>query len=1403
MQVSVVDVQGDSIEVSMGAPMMDVMDFNTEFTANTRTPTEGQRRSQKSGITRKSKGKGLPREAPGVLLNTLKTGMRLEGRIVSCTHYAAFVNVGVYRAGKGASFAEANALLHKSDIPNGEALVSRHGKGRKEFAFQDRDGVIYEKGTPVTVFVKEVYKNSGRFTVTLDEHVNKEEVLELRLKVRTDGNARRRARRLRRQLESVHVGDSVHGTVSDIVKEGIRVNLPGLGALNVTGLLDFNDLPKNLQVPADLKPEFRDQLLSQDFVSGRHLSAAVLRVNPNANERSKYHLKLMLDKLDPIPGDDESLNHALQNAVISDSYPVGFKSSFLEDDADAGDVDFATQGDLDAGDVFVDDSTDGDDDDDDADMIEVYTELKEGNTLLPVANLYAWADLQDLIEAGDLSLKNVDETLDKAGVVDDILDLDQFLHVVDQLQELLNGDSATVEPPQHKRPPPSALINDGDDDDDEELRQVAHEAFDELRGSASAVSVTAFTQWEDVQEMIAEGIITSAQVKKLVGRQDLDFEAFYRAITSLDEMVHRADTPSYDARSATTTAVDVAASLDNDDDDDDMSGVMDDEEDGLEVNEEFLEAVQEIFDELRGKDVKLSPKNLVLWKDITDMMTKGLLSQTDLDNSIRKVTGAKNRRLDVEQFGEFILLLDEIAGQGLMQEDRLDDDDDDDDDDDHDDDDEEMSGMSDDEFNDVANDLFTEMITAEQASDGQKSSEMLSVERFLQLEELTDLARDGILDDDALDAVIQLSGSDGKYLSREQFLDVFHTLDAMTKVHILESDHEGTDSDETAITDGEIDELEEITRELYNQLRGSRETVGVTTFLDWTDTRDMLEDGLIDMSTLEDLIEGVGSSLSGELSFPQFLNLVNVLDEFASDGDHDGNDIRGGSGFASLHRDISDDLMGGSDAAMNTDSDDDSTASDEFDISEANLNELMMQREMSEEELERITRDVYDELKGKGAASLSVQRFKEWEGIRELVEIGQLKRSDVNSVLAEAGITAESSSISFAQFVEIMTALDNALDESFGAFGEEAVLDDNSADYNDDDIDASGEELEVATEIYDDLRGQDSVLSTVAFQEWDEMVELIDSGALKPSTLARALKKVGSLDSGEVTLRQFLDVMSAIEGAIEPDALSVDDDEFDDDDDKDDEEEEEEQRALELFRKLLSSSPTSSAVKDDALQLEAFLQCEDVRELLMSGAITEGQLADCVANVGVAPGDTMHFNQFFDLLQVIGLTLDESTLANFQEQQRNREDRSIDVDPKIDLALLAASSIEDDDDDDDDDNDEILDLDNITIDMDIDMEGSGDGDGDNDDDDDDDEEVISMFNDLCRSNESHICLSQLLKWDELVELVEAGFATQQAVDAYITRLGFDDETLIGIKEFQDFIHLLDNVILDDNGDEVF
>lgn len=68
----------------------------------------------------KRSGGGRPARAPpALLLNTLKTGMRLQGRVVSCTHYAAFVNLDVYRAGKGDRCVTppSHTLPHMSNVP--------------------------------------------------------------------------------------------------------------------------------------------------------------------------------------------------------------------------------------------------------------------------------------------------------------------------------------------------------------------------------------------------------------------------------------------------------------------------------------------------------------------------------------------------------------------------------------------------------------------------------------------------------------------------------------------------------------------------------------------------------------------------------------------------------------------------------------------------------------------------------------------------------------------------------------------------------------------------------------------------------------------------------------------------------------------------------------------------------------------------------------------------------------------------------------------------------------------------------------------------------------------------------------------------------------------------------------
>ena len=51
-------------------------------------------------------------------------------------------------------------------------------------------------------------------------------------------------------------------------------------------------------------------------------------------------------------------------------------------------------------------------------------------------------------------------------------------------------------------------------------------------------------------------------------------------------------------------------------------------------------------------------------------------------------------------------------------------------------------------------------------------------------------------------------------------------------------------------------------------------------------------------------------------------------------------------------------------------------------------------------------------------------------------------------------------------------------------------------------------------------------------------------------------------------------------------------------------------------------------------------------------------------------------------------------------------------------------------------------------------------------------ELVAMFSDIQGgAGRAYITLKQLQRWDELVELVEAGFASQEAVDAYLVRLG--------------------------------
>ena len=215
----------------------------------------------------------------------------------------------------------------------------------------------------------------------------------------------------------------------------------------------------------------------------------------------------------------------------------------------------------------------------------------------------------------------------------------------------------------------------------------------------------------------------------------------------------------------------------------------------------------------------------------------------------------------------------------------------------------------------------------------------------------------------------------------------------------------------------------------------------------------MIEECIIDQKTLDTLLESVVAD-NGDMSFDQFSNLVNVLDEFSA-ADEEEEEMF----FEAMEggRDRQDQSQGGS-AEMNDSNDytfsdeedseedfDGETGGNGFGVSQRNIEDMVdemddmgfesmgFEGELDEATIEQITRDVYNELKGK-SKDLSVRKFREWEGIRELVETGQIKRSAVGTALKEAGVSNKGS-ISFDQFQEIMDALDRELDETF----EEAV----------------------------------------------------------------------------------------------------------------------------------------------------------------------------------------------------------------------------------------------------------------------------------------------------------------------------------------------------------------------------
>ena len=131
----------------------------TAYNKNSKGPTSDRSTTITSNNKVASKRPVTP---PGILLGTLKTGMNFTGYISSLTQYAAFIDINIYRKAKGDTYKRVNGMLHFSDVSTDEVgnevvfATNRHAYQSKAKGIQ-----VLDKGSPVTVYVKEVFKQAG------------------------------------------------------------------------------------------------------------------------------------------------------------------------------------------------------------------------------------------------------------------------------------------------------------------------------------------------------------------------------------------------------------------------------------------------------------------------------------------------------------------------------------------------------------------------------------------------------------------------------------------------------------------------------------------------------------------------------------------------------------------------------------------------------------------------------------------------------------------------------------------------------------------------------------------------------------------------------------------------------------------------------------------------------------------------------------------------------------------------------------------------------------------------------------------------------------------------------------------------------------------------------------------
>ena len=185
--------------------------------------------------------------------------------------------------------------------------------------------------------------------------------------------------------------------------------------------------------------------------------------------------------------------------------------------------------------------------------------------------------------------------------------------------------------------------------------------YDELKGNAkNGLSIEKYKQWEEYEVMENDGVTDDFILQEVlmangVTKQFLTFDQF-KAVTeelqnNYDDIDESGDdNDDDDAITATASSKDI---IDDEDEDDENENNEEDEQ-------SYEDALQEAFNELKGKDGKVTVKAFKEWEEVKGMLDDGLVTD-ELISNVLVTAEVKGNKMSFDEFVEVLEELQDMA----------------------------------------------------------------------------------------------------------------------------------------------------------------------------------------------------------------------------------------------------------------------------------------------------------------------------------------------------------------------------------------------------------------------------------------------------------------------------------------------------------------------------------------------------------------------------------------------------------------------------------------------------------------------------------------------------------------------------------------------------------------------